>query len=248
MFMPCLFPALGFTDIRTKVSRIPHTASRHSATLSPSFLASLLRFCTATLASKFSTLPCFVMSSACRLWTLNSVNGSGLASVSPSHFSGEVLHIQKSPSETSLCDPGERDLRANTHTSTVPIYWALAFIIAAAIPQISNLTSFVGAACILQFSYTFPPMLIVGYNVQKDAMLPEEQFDPRTGQANRVDSGMTRWIRGYKKKLAINTFDVLYSIGALATAGLGIYASVTGMHDTFSQTSITPFTCANPAG
>jgi hypothetical protein len=34
----------------------------------------------------------------------------------------------------------------------------LAWVIAAAIPQISNLTSFVGAACILQFSYTFPPM------------------------------------------------------------------------------------------
>ena len=35
----------------------------------------------------------------------------------------------------------------------VPIYWALAFIVAAAIPQIANLTSFVGAACILQFTY-----------------------------------------------------------------------------------------------
>lgn len=91
-------------------------------------------------------------------------------------------------------------------------------------------------------------MLIVGYNVQKDAILPEEEFDPSTGQARRLDGGMKRWIRGYKKKFALNTFDVLYSLGALATAGLGIYASVMGMHDSFSETSITPFTCKNPAG
>ncbi|RFU33150.1 hypothetical protein B7463_g3182, partial [Scytalidium lignicola] len=130
----------------------------------------------------------------------------------------------------------------------VPIYWALAWIIAAAIPQISNLTSFVGAACILQFSYTFPPMLLVGYNCQKDAILPEEGFDPRTGVSNRVDNGWKRWMRGYKKKLALNTFDVLYSLAALATAGLGLYASGTGMRETFANTPLTPFTCNNPAG
>jgi hypothetical protein len=130
----------------------------------------------------------------------------------------------------------------------VPIYWAGAFIIAAAVPQIANLTSFVGAACIMQFSYTFPPILMVGYNVQKDAMLPEETFDPRTGVANRVDTGMTRWIRGYKKKFFLNTFDTLYFLAALSTAGLGLYASGTAMHATFSTTSITPFSCNNPAG
>jgi hypothetical protein len=52
-------------------------------------------------------------------------------------------------------------------------------------------------------------------------MLPEENFDPRTGETNRVDNGWKRWIRGYKKKFASNTFDVLYSLAALATAGLG---------------------------
>jgi len=130
----------------------------------------------------------------------------------------------------------------------VPVYWALAFIIAAAIPQISNLTSFVGAACILPFSYVFPPFLIVGYNCQADAMLPEEEFDPRTGIAQRVDEGRTRWIRGYKKKFVMNTLDLCYSVAALATAGLGIYAAVIGMHDTFTETAITPFTCKNPAG
>lgn len=130
----------------------------------------------------------------------------------------------------------------------MPVYWILAWVIAAAIPQISNLTSFVGAACILQFSYTFPPLLLVGYHVQKDAMLPDEPFDPRTGQTQRVDHGMRRWVRGYKKKFWWNTFDLTYSLAALSLAGLGIWASVTSMHSDFESTPLTPFTCTNPAG
>jgi hypothetical protein len=130
----------------------------------------------------------------------------------------------------------------------VPIYWGLAFVLAAAIPQISNLTSFVGAACILQFSYTFPPILLVGYNVQKDAILAEEKFDPVTGEVQRVDAGLKRWVRGFMVKWHLNTFNTLYSIAALGTAGLGLYTSTVGMHDAFRDTSITPFSCHNPAG
>ncbi|CAP95069.1 hypothetical protein E8E15_001408 [Penicillium rubens] len=130
----------------------------------------------------------------------------------------------------------------------VPTYWALAWVIAAAIPQISNLTSFVGAACILQFSYTFPPMLLVGFNVQNDAILPEEEFNPMTGQVQHLDNGIRRWIRGYRKKLVRNTFDVIYSLAALSAAGLGIWASVTSMDRNFKEGKLTHFTCANPAG
>lgn len=119
---------------------------------------------------------------------------------------------------------------------------------AGAIPQIANLASFVGAACILQFSYTFPPLLQIGYNCQKEAILDDEAFDPATGQAVRQDNGWRRWMRGYRKKVFKNTFDLLYFMGALATAGLGIWASVTGMHQDFKETPITPFTCTNPAG
>lgn len=79
-----------------------------------------------------------------------------------------------------------------TNKSSVPLYWAIAWVIAAAIPQLSNSTSFVSAACILQFSNIFSPMLLVGYNVQKDAMLPEEKFNSRTGQVRRVDHGIKR--------------------------------------------------------
>lgn len=132
----------------------------------------------------------------------------------------------------------------------VPIYWSLAFILAAAIPQVSYLGSFVGAACILQFSYTFPPILLVAYHTHKDAMLAEEHFDPATRSLQRVDHGWTRWVRGYKKKIVLNTVNVVYFLGALTTAILGIYSSVIGMHASFTSpsSSIESFSCKNPAG
>lgn len=109
------------------------------------------------------------------------------------------------------------------------------------------MVTFVGAACILQFSYTFPPILLVGFNCQKDAMLPEEEFNPLTGETKRVDEGWKRWMRGYKKKMLWNTFDVIYFLGALSCAGLGIYAAIEYMHTVFTTTPITAFTCLNPA-
>ncbi|KAJ5770331.1 uncharacterized protein N7511_002382 [Penicillium nucicola] len=130
----------------------------------------------------------------------------------------------------------------------VPIYWTLAWVIAAAIPQISYLGSFIGATCILQFSYTFPPILLVGYNVQNDSILSDEVFNPQTGQVQHLDSGLKRWIRGYKKKFIWNTFNLIYALAAFSTAGLGIWASVWSMNKTFKTTKLTPFTCVNPAG
>ena len=89
---------------------------------------------------------------------------------------------------------------------------------------------------------------MVGFNVQKDAMLPEETYDPATGQVNRVDWGWQRWMRGYRKKVFLNTFNVIYFLASLSVAGLGIYASVLGMKEQFATTNITPFTCAPPTG
>ncbi|TKA35392.1 hypothetical protein B0A54_12052, partial [Friedmanniomyces endolithicus] len=94
---------------------------------------------------------------------------------------------------------------------------------------------------------TFPPMLKVGFNCQNDSMSEEEQFDPVTGQVQRRDQGWTRWMRGFKRQFAWNTFDSIYALCALGTAGLGLYASITGMATSFSTTKLTPFTCAPPA-
>jgi hypothetical protein len=79
-------------------------------------------------------------------------------------------------------------------------------------------------------------------------MLPEEDFNPQTGQAQRLDHGFKRLIRGFKKQLWWNTFYVLYALASAAAAGLGIWASVTAMHKHFEEGHLTAFTCVNPAG
>lgn len=80
-----------------------------------------------------------------------------------------------------------------------------AFAVSSSIPQFTNFSALVGALCILQFTYTFPPLLMIGFNSQKDAMLPEESFDPNNGVVNRVDSGWKRAVRGFRKKLLLNS-------------------------------------------
>ncbi|GAB7348843.1 hypothetical protein MBLNU459_g7551t2 [Dothideomycetes sp. NU459] len=131
----------------------------------------------------------------------------------------------------------------------VPVYWGLAFIIGAAVPQISYLSAFVGAAMILQFSYTFPPFLMIGYNCLKDSMLPGDSFDPRTNTLMRADNGVKRWIRGYKVQFWQNSFNVVFFLGSVVTAILGIYASIYSMHQAYSNTgSIKSFSCSPPTG
>ncbi|EXJ76257.1 uncharacterized protein A1O5_00765 [Cladophialophora psammophila CBS 110553] len=60
----------------------------------------------------------------------------------------------------------------NLHTTTrgkllfavlVPVYWALAFVICSAIPNITNFSALIASACVTQFTYTFPPILMLGF-------------------------------------------------------------------------------------
>ena len=137
-----------------------------------------------------------------------------------------------------------------TWAALIPIYWTLAFILAAAVPQVSQLTAFEGATTIMQFTYTFPPILMVAYNCQKDSVLLEEKdtFDPYTGEVRRVDSGFKRYWRGFKKQFVLNSWDSVYGLAALAASILGIWSSIVGMIAAYKGASITPFTCVNPAG
>jgi hypothetical protein len=129
----------------------------------------------------------------------------------------------------------------------VPIYWAIAFIVCAAIPQFSYISGLVGAVCILQFTYTFPAILAFGYQIQKDAMLNDETFNEATNTYNYHDTGVKRWIRGYKVKWWLNTLNFLYFLGALTTSALGIYSSCLGLISAFSGTSAaTSFGCTPP--
>lgn len=109
--------------------------------------------------------------------------------------------------------------------------WSIAFIIAAAIPDYFGFVSVISSATLLEFTYCFPPMLALAYDIQLHAIGKGEGFDPHTGSVIRHDRGLKRWIRGFfRGQWWLNIFHVLYSIGAWATAGLGLYAAIKGMY------------------
>lgn len=51
-------------------------------------------------------------------------------------------------------------------------YWIVAWLIGSAIPNLTTMVTLVGAACILQLTYTLPPVLLLGYWMQVDALMP----------------------------------------------------------------------------
>jgi len=130
--------------------------------------------------------------------------------------------------------------------AVVPIYWAIAFVIASAIPQVNNLSGFIAAACILQFSYTFPPFMYIGFLVQKAAIQSGEGFDPATRQTIRHDKGMTRYIRGFKQNLLLNSFLSIFFLGSFVTAVLGIYSAIIGMISSYATGATSSFSCKSP--
>ena len=131
----------------------------------------------------------------------------------------------------------------------VPIYWLAAWVVCQSVPQINSWIVLVGAGCILQFTYTFPPFLMMGFKTQRDAMLPGETFDATTGQIRHLDSGMKRWWRGFKKELLWNLFDLVYYLGSCATCILGLYAAFTDMVDAYKGSrNLSAWKCESPTG
>jgi hypothetical protein len=132
----------------------------------------------------------------------------------------------------------------------IPIYWAIAFVLAAGIPNFSGLTSVVAAFCILQFTYTFPPMLATYYWIKEAAVQDGEGFDPATGQTIRHDRGLKRFVRGFMaqkpKYLMFSIFNIFYVLGALALAGLGAYSAITVLIDAFAKSTTNSFVCKSP--
>ncbi|OTA22661.1 hypothetical protein BTJ68_12773 [Hortaea werneckii EXF-2000] len=129
-----------------------------------------------------------------------------------------------------------------------PVYWILAFVVAAAVPNLNGIVNLVGGLFGLNFTYSLPGIMFVGYLVQRGASLPGEGFDPVTGHTTRHDSGMKRWVRGYKKHFFINTFTTLYFLAGLACSGMGTWAAIEGLIQVFGPggTVATSFGCAVP--
>jgi hypothetical protein len=111
----------------------------------------------------------------------------------------------------------------------------------------SALSGFVAALCIMQFTYTFPPLLMLGLSVQRDAVRENEGFDPATNRTTRHDNGAKRWVRGFMaKRWYVKLFNAVIAVGALVTAGLGMYSSIEGIMDAFQGGRNTAFSCKGP--
>ncbi|EED16905.1 amino acid transporter, putative [Talaromyces stipitatus ATCC 10500] len=135
----------------------------------------------------------------------------------------------------------------------IPIYWSVAFILAASIPNFSGLTSVVASFCILHFTYSFPPLFAIAFWAKKFGMQEGEGFQPESGEVVRRDSGFRRFIRGFffpgfatSKYFYMNVFNIIYLLGALALAGLGSYSSIETLKDAFASSVTTSFTCKSP--
>lgn len=114
----------------------------------------------------------------------------------------------------------------------VPIWWSLAFVVAAAIPDYLGFVSVIAASTLLNLTYAVPPFLALGYDCQLYAMREGEGFDPTTGTVVRRESDAKRWWRGFWSggpiRIAVNIWHVLYFLASLALCGLGMYAAVVG--------------------
>lgn len=118
------------------------------------------------------------------------------------------------------------------YAAIVPIWWIIAFIIAAAIPDYFGFVSVISASTLLNLTYTIPPFIAIGYACQKNAMRAGEGFDPQTGDVIRSEGTFARWKRGFFSggpiRVAQNIWHVLYFLCALAMCGLGMWAAVQG--------------------
>lgn len=129
----------------------------------------------------------------------------------------------------------------------VPIFWSFAFILSAAIPDFFGLTSLTAALFFVQFTYTFPALLGLGLIVQQEAMRGEAPFDPHSGEVQRQDAGVKRFLRGFFGRYWWACILLtLYALGSLVVSGLGSYSAIVSLIAAFETPQVNAFTCKSP--
>ena len=170
---------------------------------------------------------------------------------------------------------------------SVIIYWSLAFTISSSVPQFSNVSSLVASVCVFreslfalsfysvvdvpkkEFSYTFPPFMILGYVMQRTALSGDKPYNVNNPHDSRVDSwrDWSRWTRAcmsvilsmlsswliagllckVSKYTMFNLWNFIIAIACMTGAVLASYASIksiiTAFHDGHSTSS---FSCRSP--
>lgn len=129
-----------------------------------------------------------------------------------------------------------------------PCYWIIAFIVASAVPNINGISGIVSSIFLVNFTYTFPGVVYLGYQIQMFAKLDGEGFNPFTRVTTRHDTGNKRWIRGFTKGWYITVPTLLYVTAGLVCCGIGTWAAVEGLIAVFGPggTVATAFGCPAP--
>jgi len=129
-------------------------------------------------------------------------------------------------------------------------YWALSFIVASAIPQVQTITGLIAAVAIMQFTYTFPPILRFGYDVITDAMAADAPYVPGQGTRGRVDTWnqWSRWKRGlFGGRWYFKLFNLLLFLASTAMACMGMWGAGEAIKAIFQLAgSATSFSCQSP--
>lgn len=108
------------------------------------------------------------------------------------------------------------------------------------------------ALCTLQFSYSFPFLLKLTFDIQVDAMRNDKPFAinaSRDGHSHRVDTWKqwSRWKRGLTTgNIAFKSFLAVLSAGSVSMALLGIGGCIVAINETFKKAAPTPFGCITP--
>jgi len=131
-------------------------------------------------------------------------------------------------------------------TILVPVYWAVAFVIGSAVPALGAMTGLIGAVCIFQFSYTFPPLFWFLYELKRDAALEDEPFTGYGSQPRQIDTWRqaSRWRRGlFTGRWYVKIFMFIIFLASVACAGLGFWGTGEAVRQTFQVGHATSFGC-----
>ncbi|KAJ7863579.1 hypothetical protein B0H13DRAFT_2354109 [Mycena leptocephala] len=102
------------------------------------------------------------------------------------------------------------------------------------------------------FTYTFPPLFMLGLDMQLDAMTEDEAFTTPGVTPKRIDTwrDLSRWKRGFLsgglKRVAFKAANLLFFLVGVATAGLGMWATGTDLKEVVAAGAASSFGCAAP--
>ena len=96
------------------------------------------------------------------------------------------------------------------------------------------------------------PLVAIGHLTNRSAQAMEGEAEWQPGMpinSNRIDTwkDMSRWKRGFRKNLWFKLLLLFAFLGSMALCGLGAYAGVEGIIQTFQAAGHAPsFSCRAP--